>query len=187
MTALQAHPAIRLPVRRLAPTIIGAAVVAGGVLVGAVAALRPGEVATAAIAGGAVVLAVSGMLGVLALLRFGHLLTLTTAVMGLSMARLVASVGMGVGCLLLASPVDGAKPDKVVFAVVFLGTWLVVLGVETPVLRAAVRRLADPATVSSSASASASGSASGSASLPLSCSTDTLGLNPTSRAPGATR
>lgn len=172
MTALQAHPAIRLPVGRLAPTVVGASGTAAAVLIGATALLRPADVATATVGACAVVLAVAGMYAILAAMRFRHLLTLTTAVMGLSMARLLASVALGVGWIFMASPPEGARPDKFVFAVAFLGTWLVVLGVETPLLRGAIRRLGD-----SLSSAATSGTAP--ASTPASA--DTLGLDSASR------
>lgn len=144
MTAIQAHPAIRLPVGRLAPIVVGAAAFACGLIVASIAIIRTAELWTAAVAGGAVVIATGAMYLALGLIRVRHLLTLTTIVMGLSMVRLVASVVIGMAYMLTAAPEGGVKPDKFVFAVVFLGVSLVVLGVETPLLRRAIQSLGGP-------------------------------------------
>lgn len=140
MTAVPAHPAIRLPVRRLAPAVLGAAGVAAGLGCAAAAVVRPEQTATAAVAAGSVVVATGVMYAILAMVRFRHLLTLTTAFMGLSMARLLASVAVGLGYMLSAGS-QGVGPDKFVFGAVFLGVWTVVLGVETPMARRIVAGL----------------------------------------------
>lgn len=149
MNALQAHPAIRLPVGRLAPMVAGSAAVGAGVLIGAIALIRPGELATAVVAGGSVVLAVGAMYAALGVIRVRHLLSLTTIFMGLAMARLVVSVALGMGYMLTATTDAGARPDKFVFAVVFLGTSLVVLAVETVLVRSTIQRLGQDASTRS--------------------------------------
>ncbi len=164
MAALQAHPALRLPVGRLAPLVVGASAVAGLLVTGAIALIRPSEVPTAVVGAGSVVLATGGMYAALALVRVRHLLSLTTIVMGAAMARLMASVVLGMGYMFTAVSADGAKPDKFVFAAAFLGVSLVVLAVETPVLRSTIRRLGGGATrQDASASARKPGDADGSA------------------------
>ncbi|MCB9840552.1 MAG: hypothetical protein H6809_02730, partial [Phycisphaeraceae bacterium] len=132
-------------VGRLAPKVVGASGLATGVIVAPIALIRPGEVATAAVGAGSVVLAVGAMYAVLAILRTRHLLSLTTAFMGLSMVRLLVSVAIGVAYMVTAVTPEGGSPDKFVFAVAFLGVSLVAIAVETPLVRGAIRDLgADP-------------------------------------------
>ena len=102
MTAVPAHPAIRLPVRRLAPAVLGAAGVAAGLGCAAAAVVRPEQTATAAGGRGLRGRGHGGDVRDLAMVRFRHLLTLTTAFMGLSMARLLASVAVDLGYMLSA-------------------------------------------------------------------------------------
>ena len=171
MTAIPAHPAIRLPVGRLAPKVVATAGVAAGAIVGLLALVRPGEVATAAVGAGSVVLAVGAMYAVLATVRTRHLLSLTTLFMGLSMARLLLSVAIGVSYMVTAVTPSGGSPDKFVFAVAFLGVSLVTLAVETPLVRGAVREIGadlsgtggstSPAARTSSASSSSTSDPSG--------------------------
>ncbi|MEZ6233790.1 MAG: hypothetical protein R3B68_06335 [Phycisphaerales bacterium] len=156
---------------RLAPKVVGASGLASGVIVGLLALARPAETATAAVGAGSVVLAVGGMYAVLATVRTRHLLSLTTLFMGLSMARLLASVAIGVAYMVTAVGPDGGSPDKFVFAVAFLGVSLVTLAVETPLVRGVIREIgADlsgeggatgPAARSSSASSSSTSDPSG--------------------------
>jgi hypothetical protein len=143
MTALQAHPAVRLPVGRLAPMVVGAAALAAAIGVALTALLRPGELATAVVAGGSVVLGVGAMYAALGLIRTRYLVSLTTIFMGLSMVRLVASVAIGVAYMVTGANADGGRPDKFVFAMVFLGASLAVIAVETVLIRAIIRTLGE--------------------------------------------
>jgi hypothetical protein len=116
---------------------------AAAIAVGATALVRPGELATAVVAGGSVVLAVGAMYAVLAAVRTRYLVSLTSIFMGLSMARLMLSVAIGAAYMLTAQHADGARPDKFVFGVTFLGVSLAVIAVETVLIRAIVRRLGE--------------------------------------------
>lgn len=142
MTAVPAHPAIRLPIGRLAPIVVGVAGLSAAVLIGLFAVIRPAELATALVGGGSVVLGVGAMYAALAAVRVRHILSLTTIFMGLSMVRLVVSAGLGAAYMLTAQTSAGDRPDKFVFAVAFLGVSLAVIAVETVLVRRAVRDLA---------------------------------------------
>ena len=142
MTALPAHPAIRLPIGRLAPIVVGVGGASAGVMVVLATFVRPGEVGTAVVGGGSVVLAAGAMYALLATIRVRHLLSLTTILMAVSMARLLLSVGIGLAYMLTAVTPTGGRPDKFVFAVAFLGTSLAVIAVETVLLRRTIHDLA---------------------------------------------
>ena len=143
MTALQAHPALRLPVARLAPVVAGAATLAAALGVAAIALIRPAEVATAVVAGCSVVLSVGAMYVVLGTVRARYLVSLTTMFMGLTMGRLMLSVAIGLAYMLTAQSSTGLGPDKVVFGVVFLGVSLAAIMVETPLVRATVAKMGE--------------------------------------------
>lgn len=143
MTALQAPNPVRLPVGRIAPIVVGVAALASVALIGGVALVRPAELGTAVVAGGSVVITVGGMYALLGVIRTRYLVSLTTIFMGLSMARLMVSVMIGVAYMLTAQYAGGGRPDKMVFGVVFLGVSLAVLGVETVLIRQIIHRLGE--------------------------------------------